>query len=74
MNRFARQRIRALLFATQNGLCAICGKDLGIHYQIDHITPWARGGLTLIKNLQALCFKCHQMKTCEDFARGKELS
>jgi 5-methylcytosine-specific restriction endonuclease McrA len=29
---------------------------------IDHITPFSKGGLTILKNLQALCSPCNLSK------------
>lgn len=46
-------------------ICNICGKTSNIKalFQIDHIKPMAKGGLTVIENLQLLCRKCNQMKS-----------
>lgn len=53
--------------AEDNGIyqCAICGmrsphrKD----FQIDHIKPISKGGLTVRENLQLLCRKCNWIKS-----------
>lgn len=45
-------------------VCNICGKTSNIKalFQIDHIKPMSKGGLTAIENLQLLCRKCNQVK------------
>jgi DNA or RNA helicases of superfamily II len=44
--------------------CNECGKPSNIKalFQIDHIKPMAKGGRTIIENLQLLCRKCNQIK------------
>lgn len=44
--------------------CNQCGKKSKIKalFQIDHIKPMAKGGLTVIENLQLLCIKCNKIK------------
>lgn len=46
-------------------VCNICGKVSHIKalFQIDHIKPMSKGGLTVIENLQLLCRKCNQVKS-----------
>lgn len=39
--------------------------------EIDHVTPVARGGETVVGNLQTLCKRCHQIKTNVEQGRGK---
>jgi 5-methylcytosine-specific restriction endonuclease McrA len=48
-------------FLNGNPLCNICG---AIATQVDHITPIMNGGEALDQeNLQALCARCHSLKT-----------
>lgn len=44
--------------------CAMCGKiskTIGL-FQIDHIHPMSKGGLTIPENLQLLCTSCNRKK------------
>lgn len=47
--------------------CCACGASPSVTpsvlLQVDHITPWSKGGETVIGNLQTLCFACNQGKT-----------
>ena len=48
----------------QNGLCAICGKPFDINeMHADHITPWSKGGQTILENCQILCRDCNLKKS-----------
>ena len=48
---------------SQEYKCASCGMMLPPDYAIDHIVPIALGGHNGFRNLQALCLKCHKLKT-----------
>jgi len=63
MRRFASKRQRVQVFILQDGLCSICGGELGKSFQVDHLVPYSRGGETELWNLQALCQFCHSEKT-----------
>lgn len=42
--------------------CQLCGRDsreAGVPLQIDHKTPWSRGGKTSLENLWTLCRDCN---------------
>ena len=47
--------------------CKICGaspaKDPNVELHVDHIKPWAKGGETVLDNLQTLCSKCNLGKS-----------
>lgn len=62
--------IRAEVLKKSNGRCAICGKPLSLnpaakdnYATIDHIVPLSRGGKNELKNFQATCRKCNEIKT-----------
>lgn len=60
-------RLRFLVMKRDNFKCCICGnspaKDPTIELHIDHIVPWAKGGETVLDNLQTLCSKCNLGKS-----------
>ena len=43
------------------GLCARCGSTQKL--EVDHITPWSKGGTHDEANLQALCKPCNRKKS-----------
>ena len=60
-------RLRFLVMKRDNFKCCACGaspaKDPSVELHIDHIIPWAKGGETVIENLQTLCSKCNLGKS-----------
>ena len=47
--------------------CELCGISKSIRaLQVDHIVPRSKGGLTLLENLQALCYTCNAQKQNKD--------
>ena len=60
-------RLRFKVLQRDNFKCCACGaspaKDPAIELHIDHITPWSKGGETVIENLQTLCSKCNLGKS-----------
>jgi len=56
-------RLRFLVLRRDNFKCKICGKspatDPSVILHIDHIKAWAKGGETIIENLQSLCSDCN---------------
>ena len=57
---------RCEIVNSQNGLCSVCKIKLENNFEIDHIIPLCKKGTNNIENLQALCKKCHRMKTADD--------
>ena len=57
--------IRYNVLKRDNFTCQICGataKD-GAKLHVDHIIPIARGGKTVMSNLQTLCERCNMGKS-----------
>jgi len=56
-------RLRFIVLRRDNFKCKICGKspatDPTIELHVDHILAWAKGGETIIDNLQTLCSVCN---------------
>jgi hypothetical protein len=47
---------RQTKYAQQHGNCPICGEHFElVQMQADHITPWSKGGRTVLDNCQMLC-------------------
>ena len=66
-NRNINLRLRFLVMKRDNFKCCACGaspaKDSSVELHIDHIIPWAKGGETVLENLQTLCSKCNLGKS-----------
>lgn len=60
-------RLRFKVFLRDHFKCCACGaspaKDPAVVLHVDHIVPWAKGGETLLDNLQTLCSKCNLGKS-----------
>ena len=60
-------RLRFKVMQRDNFKCCLCGKspakDPSIELHVDHIYPWARGGETVMDNLQTLCSVCNLGKS-----------
>ncbi len=54
-------RLRALVLLRDGARCQLCGitPQDGARLHVDHITPWSKGGETLLENLQILCEACN---------------
>jgi Homing endonuclease associated repeat/HNH endonuclease len=56
-------RLRATVLLRDNCTCRMCGaspaKTPGVSLHVDHITPWAKSGVTALHNLQTLCSACN---------------
>lgn len=58
------QNTRRAVYERQNGICPICHKHFKIEeMEADHITPWSKGGHTVIENCQMLCRDCNRRKS-----------
>ena len=60
-------RTRFIVMQRDKFKCCACGaspaKDPSVELHVDHIVPWAKGGETVIDNLQTLCSKCNLGKS-----------
>lgn len=61
MSRYFSLRQRIILSLLSGGRCADCGVKLS-QFHADHITPYSKGGKTVILNGQALCPPCNLSK------------
>jgi 5-methylcytosine-specific restriction endonuclease McrA len=54
-------RLRALVLMRDGARCRLCGAapDDGTRLHVDHVTPWSKGGRTVLENLQILCNVCN---------------
>ncbi|MCL2513034.1 MAG: DUF262 domain-containing protein [Oscillospiraceae bacterium] len=51
-------------YERQGGVCVTCGKHFDIkEMEADHITPWSKGGKTILENCQMLCQVCNRFKS-----------
>jgi len=66
-NRDPNLRLRFRVLRRDNFKCCACGaspaKDPSVELHIDHVIPWAKGGETIIENLQTLCSSCNYGKS-----------
>ncbi len=54
-------------YRDRNPLCEVCGKAAAV--MVDHVIPIKDGGAPMeLANLQALCWKCHNIKTGKERA------
>ena len=57
-------KTKGIVYERQKGICPKCGKHFSIEQmEADHITPWSKGGKTVIKNCQMLCKECNRRKS-----------
>lgn len=59
-------KLRAKIKQRDNYTCQKCGlstnDEKNLLLEIDHITPIAKGGMSIEENLQTLCWKCNRTK------------
>lgn len=54
--RIPSERLKVQVLMRDGNKCALCGiKVTGENIHFDHIKPWAKGGETILENLQILC-------------------
>ena len=53
--------VRMLVWARDGGACVTCGAKEKLHY--DHIIPVAKGGGSMVENIQILCETCNLKKS-----------
>lgn len=60
-------RLRWHVLQRDRFTCLACGKSPaltpGVELHVDHITPWSKGGKTVLENLQTLCSACNLGKS-----------
>lgn len=57
------EKIKLAVYEQQKHRCKLCGKEFDyVFMEGDHITPWSKGGLTVIENCQMLCVDCNRRK------------
>lgn len=55
--------MRSKVYEAAQGKCQLCGRAIDFdEMHVDHILPFARGGMTVIENLQATCAPCNLSK------------
>lgn len=60
-------KIRSFIKNRDNHMCQYCSVSLTAEphllLEVDHIIPVSRGGLSVIENLQTLCWRCNRSKS-----------
>jgi hypothetical protein len=60
-------RLRFKVLSRDRFTCRACGRSPatkpGVELHVDHITPWSKGGETVLENLQTLCSGCNLGKS-----------
>lgn len=60
-------RLRFRVLQRDSFTCRQCGRSpatmLSVILHVDHVTPWAEGGETILQNLQTLCEDCNLGKS-----------
>lgn len=68
-SRIVSLSIRVKVLDRDKYKCVLCGRspatDIGVRLQIDHKTPFSKGGKSTIDNLQTLCQECNLGKSDE---------
>ncbi len=65
--RGVNERLRFIVMRRDNFKCKDCGRspatDPSIILHVDHFKAWAKGGETILENLQTLCSVCNRGKS-----------
>ncbi len=57
-------KIKRAVYEKQGKVCPKCAKHFPLEkMHADHITPWSKGGHTVIDNCQVLCENCNRIKS-----------
>ena len=67
--------LRKLILFRDAGLCSFCRcaeKLMGVTFEIDHIVPRSRGGMTTLENLCVCCPTCNRHKAARTHASDPE--
>jgi len=60
-------RVRFAVLQRDRFTCRSCGRspssDPGVTLHVDHVTPYSKGGETVLANLQTLCQDCNLGKS-----------
>jgi len=69
---FVSNEMRLRVFEKDNFKCVFCGSEDKL--QVDHIIPFSKGGKTILKNLQTLCWKCNSGKKAKNIIKNENKS
>jgi len=59
---YISRRLRRVTYAADRHRCAGCGARR-VRMEVDHVIPWAAGGLTVLWNTMTLCVPCNGIKS-----------
>lgn len=62
LSSYERSRIIRTLSRKQEGICGICGGELGTDKSIDHILPVSAGGKNVWSNYRITHLKCNRVR------------
>lgn len=62
INNMVKFELRKALCNLYRGLCAYCGRHIGMRGTVDHYVPKALGGTNERSNLRWCCFECNRDK------------
>lgn len=56
------KKLRAALWRSTDGRCALCGVELSGTWHADHVVPWSKKRVTNVHAMQPLCVACNLKK------------